>query len=365
MTELLSVVVATYNGESVIRETLSSLKRQMQIDATGPLSIELIVIDGGSTDDTVKIAQEFGARILHNSLGHAISAKYIGFTKASGDFVCFIDQDESLVSETSLARKLQIFYAYPNTVAGLTSGYLFSKNESTANQYASEFGDPLSLFRYRTPNQHIKRVKVVRDRFRSSTNSDLGCTVFELGSESRPTLLEIVAVGGVVARRRVIDLCSNRIEMNANSLPILLTILPTVSTGNQAFILSNDPIRHKSVSTWSQVFKKVRWRVSNATEDRQQLGASGIRGRMRFEKLYGVQRRSRTWFSPLFFVFYVLLFLPVVVDSLSLAFSRRRFAYIMNIFLAYYVVYISFTLRVKKLLRMQSVIRRYDGSAIS
>jgi len=365
MDKLMSVVIATFNGEAVLREALTSIARQVKIDSSEPLSTEVLVIDGGSNDETIRIAKEFGARIIHNPLGHAIAAKYIGFSEALGDYVCFLDQDESLVSEFSLSRKLQVFEEYPNTVAALTSGYLFSEGESTVNQYASEFGDPLSLFRYRTPNHHLRRIQVVRERFRAFTDPNLSFTIFELGSESQPTLLEIVAAGGVIARRRVLDICSGRMELDANSLPVLLTILATISKGTQAFILANDPIRHKSVSTWRQVFHKVRWRVSNATEDAQQISASGFRGRVRLEKLYTSNSRSKHRFNPIYFVLYVILFVPVFVDSLFLAISRNRPSYLVNVFLAYYVVYTAIKLYARRMLRIAPRIRRYDGTSIS
>ena len=365
MTKLISVVIATFNGEGVLRGTLSSIAKQVSVFTNEPLDVEILVIDGGSTDSSTRIAKEFGARVLHNPLGHAIAAKYLGFSQAKSEFVCFLDQDERLVSEFSLSRKLQIFFSWPNTVAALTSGYEFGDTDSTSNRYASEFGDPFSLFRYRTPNQNPKRVEVVQKRFLAVKVSEMGFTLFDLGSEKRPTLLEVVATGGVIARRRVLDLCSGSIELNANSLPLLLTLLPSLSPKVQAFIVSDDPIHHKTASTWKQVFKKIRWRVSNATEDAQGIGGSGFRGRTRLEKLYLSSRPSELRYTPLAFLLYVLLFFPIFVDSLQLALSRRRFSYFMNVVLGYYVVYISIALFMKKVFRLPSKIRRYDGTTFS
>jgi glycosyltransferase involved in cell wall biosynthesis len=365
MTESFTVVIATFNGEAVLPDTLASIARQKSIDAVAPLATEVLVIDGGSSDNSVQIALEFGARVIQNTLGHAISAKHIGFLQAKSNFICFLDQDESLMSEFSLARKLQIFRSYPNAVAALTSGYEVSKSESTANQYASEFGDPLNLFRYRTPNKNGSRLSAVERRFRSSKSINEDYLVFDLGTETRPTLLEVVATGGVIARKRVLDLDKIPLERDANSLPVLLSILPTVAFGMQAFILANDPIQHKSASTWKQVFAKVRWRVSNATEDAQGIGESGFRGRNRLEKTYATSFVINSLFSQLVFVFYVLSFLPIFIDSLCLAISRKRPLYLMNVALGYFVVYTAVTLMLKKIFRMGPKPRRYDGTSIS
>ena len=52
---------------------------------------EILVIDSGSTDDTVAIAEKAGARVIHNPwLGFSLQ-KQFGFDAASHDWVFSID----------------------------------------------------------------------------------------------------------------------------------------------------------------------------------------------------------------------------------------------------------------------------------
>jgi len=51
----LSVVLATFNEEKNISDCLSSIK---------DIADEIIIVDGGSSDNTVKIAEQFGAKII-------------------------------------------------------------------------------------------------------------------------------------------------------------------------------------------------------------------------------------------------------------------------------------------------------------
>jgi tetratricopeptide (TPR) repeat protein len=59
---------------------------------------ELIVVDTGSTDDTVEIAESFGARVLHHEwTGDFSAARNVSLDAASGDWLLYLDADEVLV----------------------------------------------------------------------------------------------------------------------------------------------------------------------------------------------------------------------------------------------------------------------------
>jgi glycosyltransferase involved in cell wall biosynthesis len=61
---------------------------------------EIVVVDTGSTDRTVAIAQELGARVLHHQWdGDFSAARNVSFEAATGDWVMYLDADEVLVTE--------------------------------------------------------------------------------------------------------------------------------------------------------------------------------------------------------------------------------------------------------------------------
>jgi glycosyltransferase involved in cell wall biosynthesis len=81
----LTAVVLTYNNQNTIQRCLNSLK----------FCDELIIIDSYSTDDTIKVAEQFGAKIYTRHLNHNWSAqRNFGLTKASHQWVLFVDSDE-------------------------------------------------------------------------------------------------------------------------------------------------------------------------------------------------------------------------------------------------------------------------------
>jgi tetratricopeptide (TPR) repeat protein len=59
---------------------------------------ELIVVDTGSSDRTVEIAESFGARVLHHEwTGDFSAARNVGLDAATGDWLMYLDADEVLV----------------------------------------------------------------------------------------------------------------------------------------------------------------------------------------------------------------------------------------------------------------------------
>jgi peptidoglycan-N-acetylglucosamine deacetylase len=83
----ISVVIPAYNEEKYLPRTLESLHK---LDRKPD---EIIVVDGGSTDDTAKIARQNGATVItvaHRGIGFARDK---GLEKANSDIIAFTDSD--------------------------------------------------------------------------------------------------------------------------------------------------------------------------------------------------------------------------------------------------------------------------------
>ncbi len=82
----ISAVVLSNNSEKKIGKCLESLKDWAD---------EIIIIDGESADNTVKIAEKFGAKVYsHKFLGAFSAERNFGTDKASGDWILQLDSDE-------------------------------------------------------------------------------------------------------------------------------------------------------------------------------------------------------------------------------------------------------------------------------
>jgi glycosyltransferase involved in cell wall biosynthesis len=87
---LVSVVMAVYNGETFLREAIESALAQTY----GPL--EIVVVDDGSTDGSAAILESFAPklRIFHQENAGQAAARNLGISKASGEWIGFLDQDD-------------------------------------------------------------------------------------------------------------------------------------------------------------------------------------------------------------------------------------------------------------------------------
>jgi glycosyltransferase involved in cell wall biosynthesis len=85
-----SVIVPTKNRAPLLRQALASIRA-----IEGPdLSIELIVSDNGSVDDSRSVAAEFDAIWLETVAPGASEARNSGLKAATGEFIAFLDDDD-------------------------------------------------------------------------------------------------------------------------------------------------------------------------------------------------------------------------------------------------------------------------------
>jgi glycosyltransferase involved in cell wall biosynthesis len=110
---LITVIIAVFNGGKTIEQCLNSVFLQTYANK------ELIIIDGGSTDNTVKILKS-----KQSSIAHWISEKdqgiydawNKGLAKAKGDWVCFLGADDYFWDDTVLEEAAKLLYQTPASV---------------------------------------------------------------------------------------------------------------------------------------------------------------------------------------------------------------------------------------------------------
>lgn len=92
MTDLISIVIPTYNSEKTIKRALNSVLNQSY------KKWEAIIIDSYSTDKTIELIKSYRCKkikILYVSKNKGLAkARYIGIKEARGNVVAFLDSDD-------------------------------------------------------------------------------------------------------------------------------------------------------------------------------------------------------------------------------------------------------------------------------
>lgn len=91
----LSVIIASYNHQDYIAETLRSLEQQTFQD------FEIIIVDDGSTDKTVEVVKNTQSRsqIYTQENQGVVAARNRGIDLAKGKYICFVDSDDVVLPE--------------------------------------------------------------------------------------------------------------------------------------------------------------------------------------------------------------------------------------------------------------------------
>ncbi len=102
----ISVIIPTWNGSGYLNEALTSISMQNED------SIEIIVIDDGSTDQTVDIVRKYAnslpIRLVNRDhTGNWVTNTNIGLSMVSGTYVTFLHQDDTWLPERlTILRRL-------------------------------------------------------------------------------------------------------------------------------------------------------------------------------------------------------------------------------------------------------------------
>lgn len=107
-----SVIIPAHNAAATLLRAIKSVHRQL----TGGLGVEIIVIDDGSTDDTLKHERSSSCRqvtFLQQPNEGAASARNRGIRNARGKYIAFLDADDEWTDQLKLRRQWEWLESHP------------------------------------------------------------------------------------------------------------------------------------------------------------------------------------------------------------------------------------------------------------
>lgn len=317
----LSVVIATFNSGKYLEKVLAAITAQ-----DFPLNeMEVILVDGGSSDQTREIGNKFSCRWIENPRTEPIYAKYLGLLNAQGRYLVYLDHDEVLMNRSSFSMRINAMRDSEDVKAIVVSGYVNPKNYPIINDYINEFGDPFSFFMYRISKDSRFFIPTLRKRYPKIEESP-EIVVFNIKGITDLPLIELCAGGGMLDRSYFLENFNDELS-GPELIPHFFYLL--VKDKTNLAVSKNDEIEHYSVDHLTHYLKKINWRIKNNIFFRNRLGVSGFLGRMQFTS-------KRNHYKPILFIPYTLLIIPVMIDSIYLCISRKKIGYLVHIFLCMY-----------------------------
>jgi teichuronic acid biosynthesis glycosyltransferase TuaG len=141
MTEvLISVIIPTFNSAKYIAQTVESVQMQ-EWD-----SLEIIIMDDGSTDNTLEILNQLAAldpkiRVFSQTNGKPAKARNNAIRKANGKWIAFIDSDDIWLPEK---LKQQFEKTIESSVdLSFTNGYICINNDMNLRDFKFGVSDKL------------------------------------------------------------------------------------------------------------------------------------------------------------------------------------------------------------------------------
>ena len=122
---LVSVITATLNSSKYLREALNSILKQTY------QNIEVLIIDGGSTDDTKEIANVFPkvSFVMQNGKG-LFDAWNQGIQMCTGEFVAILDSDD-IWNPTTLSDHVNVLLSDSSKLGSVGQVKFFLEKKQT------------------------------------------------------------------------------------------------------------------------------------------------------------------------------------------------------------------------------------------
>ena len=137
---MISVCMATYNGEKYIKEQLDSIIHQLD------QSDEIIISDDGSSDNTLNIIETYNDKrifLYKNSFKNVVLNFEFAIGKSKGDYIFLSDQDD-IWHENKVRYFMECFFKSSNTTLLISDFHVIDQNGNYIDRvYDNKFSSSL------------------------------------------------------------------------------------------------------------------------------------------------------------------------------------------------------------------------------
>ena len=286
----ISVIIPTLNAAKVLPACLRSIRLQIY-----PLTkIEILIIDGGSTDDTLKIAKRYKCQVLSNPLKTAEAGKAVGVKYSQSDYLALIDSDNILPSRFYFRRLISPLEKHFDAIGSEPWSYTYRPHAGLVERYSALTGvnDPYALVIGIYDRKNYLRRSWTSLHFPIQNFADYQIATF-LPNSNLPT----IGANGTVFRRSAfkdfaadyffdIDIISDILQQSAKPITFIKVKVGIIHTFCEGSI--------------SKFYRKQLRRVKDLYS---------------FRHIRAVDRQQRHQLDQVLFTLYVVLIIPMVYDT--------------------------------------------------
>lgn len=344
-----TIVIATYNSEKTLPLVIGSLKKQSYPESR----IEILLIDGGSIDNTLAIGKKYKCLVKNNPRTEPVYAKYLGYLNARGKYIMFLDHDEVIKNKRDVELKVKILESDNKIKMVVGSGYKNPSGYPFINDYINDFGDPFSFYMDRLSRNSSFFVKTMKRRYEIvKENKDF--TVFDFSRDKVFPPFELVQGGSMLDLsflKRQFPEVAKKYELSPHIFFLLCSKDPYLA------VVKNSPLIHYSAETLGKYIKKINWRIKNNTYHIQSLGQAGFSGKEKYQPKW---RRVKKYM----FLLYAYSILFPLSDSIYLGVTRKNAAYLFHLPLTIYAATAILFHHFMRLIKQKPSLKNYDGSKV-
>ncbi len=318
----LSIILPTYNAQVDLQRFFRSFERQRY-----PASaVELLVMDGGSTDNTVRVAKAHGARVIHNPYQLTEPAVALGFKYAKAPLVMILAADNLFPDTGAIMTMIRVFD--DTRIAAAFPKHDTGPGDNLYSRYINTFTDPFTHFVY----GDAANTRTFYRLYKNVIHTNLYDVYDYKSNPARPI---IGLAQGFTVRK---SLMPPRKEISDD----ILTVYRLIEEGKSLAYVHGVTLWHYTIRDTKQFIAKQRRAVENAL-----LRAdSGITKR---SSVMTAGQRTRFYL----FIPYALTIIPSLLQSLAGFVATGEIMWLTHwyfcLFSAICIVYTAVPLLVKKL----------------
>jgi glycosyltransferase involved in cell wall biosynthesis len=308
-----SIIIATYNSERTLEYTLQSIHNQ-SIDKS---EIEIMVVDGGSSDRTKEIADKYGAVILDNPKRLPEYAKAIGVRHANGHYVIRMDSDEEFSYKTQLQDKMEFLKKHKEVKMLMANKCEQGRKDicGISAEYMNILGDPFSYFVYKTKEDKY-------ETYKSNIISEDG--KFAVMKFERGDVYPLTDSGTSALS---LDYMKEQYPEKYDTIEFTCGAYDQVLYDTKLCgCIKGDNIRHNCSSSFKIYLSKLKFRVINNIFYKQESGFS-----------LKEELSNRLKIRKILFCIYALIIPIPILDSIRLAILYKNLTFLLHFVYLYYV----------------------------